>query len=74
VNDFERFYAALGEMLIHWNQAKSELRALLLNLAGLEEKAAWILVAELGSVSLEQGLKSAARDLAPPHLQSTYFA
>ncbi|MGP0058864.1 MAG: hypothetical protein ACLPID_06230 [Beijerinckiaceae bacterium] len=70
MNEFERFYAALGEMIVRWNEAEAELRALLINLSGVEEKAAWILVAELGAVSLEQALKSAARDLAPANLQS----
>lgn len=70
MNEFERFYAALGEMIVRWNQAESEMKALLLNLVGLDTKAAWILVTELGSVSLEQALKSVAQDLAPPHLQS----
>lgn len=70
MNNFERFYAALGEMIVRWNQAESAMKALLITLSGAEEKAAWILVAELGAVSLEQALKSTARDLAPPTIKS----
>jgi hypothetical protein len=69
VNNFERFYAALGEMIVRWNQAESAMKALLISLSGAEVKAGWILIAELGAVSLEQALKSAARDLAPSDIQ-----
>jgi hypothetical protein len=70
VNNFERFYAALGEMIVRWNQAESSMKALLISLSGAEVKAGWILIAELGAVSLEQALKSAARDLAPSDIQA----
>jgi hypothetical protein len=62
------FYAALGEMVVNWNQAESTLTMILVALCGANPKT-WILTAELGGVGLQNALLSASADLAPDHLK-----
>jgi hypothetical protein len=61
------YYAELGALVASWNQAENSLREMLVALCGARAEI-WILTAELGSVSLQSALRSAATDIAAPAL------
>jgi hypothetical protein len=61
------YLCALGSLIVNWNQAENSLRRILIDLCGASP-AIWLLTAELGSVSLENALKSASFDIGPARL------
>jgi hypothetical protein len=64
----ETTFAAIGEIVVKWNDAENFMNAILVELCGSNPKT-WILTAELGNVGLENALRTAAADIAPIHLR-----